>query len=181
MSRIGVQPVTIPTGVKVEINNGQVKVKGPKGELTREFPPVVSVKMDGDSLVVEKLEESKWAASMYGTTRSLVSNMVTGVSDGWRKRLEIHGVGYRAELQGAKLVMSLGFSHPIEMEPPDGITFEVDPKAGTIDVIGADKETVGQVASEIRAWRPPEPYKGKGVRYQGEYVRRKAGKAGKAA
>ena len=180
MSRIGIQPVPIPAGVNVEIKAGVVRVKGPKGELARKFPPVVVVKEDSGNLVVEKVEESIWAQCMYGTTRALINNMVIGVSEGWTKSLEVHGVGYRAELEGKKLVMSLGFSHPVEIESPEHIEFDVDTQAGTIKVLGIDKEVVGQVASEIRAWRPPEPYKGKGVRYQGEYVRRKAGKAGKA-
>jgi len=180
MSRIGIQPVPIPAGVNLEVKAGQVRVKGPKGELAREFPPVVAIKKDGGNIVVEKVGESLWAQAMYGTTRALVNNMVTGVSEGWTKTLEVHGVGYRAELEGKKLVMHLGFSHTVEVEPPEHIEFDVDTRAGTIKVQGIDKEVVGQVAAEIRAWRPPEPYKGKGIRYQGEYVRRKAGKAGKA-
>lgn len=179
MSRIGIQPVVIPSGVKFTLKGGEVKIKGSKGELSRTFPEVVQIQQEGDAITVDRVSDEPWARAMHGTTRALIQNMVTGVSEGWSKTLQVQGVGYRAEMQGNKLILNLGFSHPIEVTPPENIEFEVDQRAGTIVVRGIDKEQVGQVASEIRAWRPPEPYKGKGIRYQGEYVRRKAGKAGK--
>ncbi len=181
MSRIGKLPVTVPAGVTVDINGNSVKVKGPKGELERTFSPQITIEKDGAEIKVTRPSDEPSLRALHGTTRALIGNMVHGVKEGWSKVLEIHGVGYRAELKGSNLVMSLGFSHPVEIVPPEGISFTADPKARTITVTGPNKEVVGQVASEIRGWRPPEPYKGKGVRYQGEHVRRKAGKAGKAA
>ena len=181
MSRIGRKVVALPAGVTVTINGSEVKVKGPKGELSRTFHPDVSVKQDADSLKVERANDERQVRALHGLSRALLSNMVTGVSAGFNKVLQVEGVGYRAEMKGKDLVMALGYSHPVVVNPPAGISFVVDEKARTITVLGADKELVGQVAADVRAWRKPEPYKGKGLRYQGEVVRRKAGKAGKAA
>lgn len=179
MSRIGQQPVTIPDDVTVDVEGDEVKVKGPRGELERKFSEQVSIHRNGDTMVVQRSSDAPTVRALHGTTRALLNNMVVGVTDGWSKVLQIEGVGYRAELEGENLVMSLGFSHPVVVLPPQGIEFEADAKARTVTVQGIDKEQVGRVAAEIRAWRPPEPYKGKGVRYEGEWVRRKAGKAGK--
>jgi large subunit ribosomal protein L6 len=173
--------VPLPKGVSVTINGNEVKVKGPKGELVRAFRPEVSVKQDADGLKVERSSDERTVRALHGLSRALLSNMVTGVNTGFSKVLQIEGVGYRAEMKGKDLVMALGFSHPVTVNPPDGISFAVDEKARTITISGADKELVGQVAADVRAWRKPEPYKGKGLRYMGERVRRKAGKAGKAA
>lgn len=181
MSRIGRKPVTVPKGVTVTINGSEVKVKGPKGELARTFRPEVSIKQEADALVVERSGDERNVRALHGLSRALLNNMVVGVSDGFSKVLQIEGVGYRAEMKGKDLVMALGYSHPVVVPPPPGITFSVDEKARTITIAGADKEQVGQVAADVRKWRKPEPYKGKGLRYQGETVRRKAGKAGKAA
>ncbi len=181
MSRIGRKVVPLPKGVTVTINGSEVKVKGPKGELVRTFRPEVTIKQEADELKVERTNDERSVRALHGLSRALLSNMVTGVHTGFSKVLQVEGVGYRAELKGKDLVMALGFSHPVVVNPPDGITFVVDEKARTITISGADKEMVGQVAADVRAWRKPEPYKGKGLRYQGEYVRRKAGKAGKAA
>ncbi|MBI5828392.1 MAG: 50S ribosomal protein L6, partial [Chloroflexi bacterium] len=178
--RIGRKPVSVPKGVTVTVNGNEVKVKGPKGELTRVFRDEVAVKQEGDSLHVERSGDERQTRALHGLTRALLSNMVVGVSQGFERILQIEGVGYRAELKGKDLVMALGFSHPVTVTPPPSISFKVDEKARTITVAGPDKEQVGQVAADIRAWRKPEPYKGKGLRYQGEHVRRKAGKAGKA-
>ncbi|HLF02852.1 MAG TPA: 50S ribosomal protein L6 [Anaerolineales bacterium] len=180
MSRIGRKVVPVPKGVTVSINGNEVKVKGPKGELTRAFRPEVSVKQEGDELKVERSNDERLVRALHGLSRALLNNMVTGVSNGFSKVLQIEGVGYRAEMKGKDLVMALGFSHPVTVTPPAGIAFVVDEKARTITISGADKELVGQVAADVRGWRKPEPYKGKGLRYQGEFVRRKAGKAGKA-
>lgn len=181
MSRIGRKVIAVPKGVTVAINGSEVKVKGPKGELTRVFRPEVAVKQEGAELKVERSSDERSVRALHGLTRALLNNMVTGVSAGFSKVLQVEGVGYRAELKGKDLVMALGFSHPVTVTPPAGITFVVDEKARTITISGPDKEQVGQVAADVRAWRKPEPYKGKGLRYQGETVRRKAGKAGKAA
>lgn len=181
MSRIGRKVIPIPKGVAITINGNEVKVKGPKGELSREFRPEVSVKQEGTELKVERSNDERSVRALHGLSRALLSNMVTGVSTGFNKVLQIEGVGYRAEMKGKDLVMALGFSHPVTVTPPDGIAFAVDEKARTITISGPDKEQVGQVAADVRAWRKPEPYKGKGLRYLGETVRRKAGKAGKAA
>lgn len=172
-------PIDIPSGVEVQINGAEVKIKGPKGELSKSFPVVVSLKKEGEQLLVERTSDEKFTRSMHGTTRAIVHNMVQGVSEGFSKTLEVHGVGYRAEMKGKTLVLSVGYSHPVEMEPAEGIAFEVDDR-GNIIVNSHDKELLGEIAARIRKVRPPEPYKGKGIRYQGEYVRRKAGKAGKA-
>ena len=179
MSRIGRKPVVIPTGVQVDILGKSVKVKGPKGELTRTFAPQVTIEMGEGGVVVSRPSDLPAMRALHGTTRALINNMVTGVSEGFSKALQIEGVGYRAEMKGKQLVMALGYSHPVPVDPPPGITFAVDDKTKTITISGIDKELVGQVAADVRNWRPPEPYKGKGLRYVGERVRRKAGKAGK--
>ena len=179
MSRIGQAPITIPSGVDVTIEGRMVKVKGPKGELTRTVPSTISVQQVDGQLLVARPDDERDNRALHGLTRSLVNNMVVGVTDGFRKQLEIVGVGYRAEAQGAESIrLALGFSHPVIVKAPAGVTFEV-PVPTQIIVRGADKQQVGQIAAEIRRVRPPEPYKGKGVRYAGERVLRKAGKAGK--
>jgi large subunit ribosomal protein L6 len=179
MSRIGKAPIPVPSGVDVAISGAHISVKGPKGTLERDIPGVITVRQDGDNLVVERPDDERQNRAMHGLVRSLVNNMVLGVTQGFRKELEIVGVGYRATAKGPGAIeLALGFSHPVSITAPDGITFEV-PAPNRIVVTGIDKEAVGQVASDIRAWRKPEPYKGKGVRYAGEYVQRKAGKAGK--
>lgn len=179
MSRIGKLPVEIPSGVEVKIDGSAVTVKGPKGELTREFHPDMKIEMVDNTVLVTRPSDQKQHRSLHGLTRTLVANMVQGVTRGYQKNLEIQGVGYRAALQGNKLVLSLGFSHPVEVVPAEGIEIEV-PRPTQIFIKGINKEMVGQLAANIRDLRPPEPYLGKGVRYQGEHVRRKAGKAGKA-
>ncbi|MGQ9585436.1 MAG: 50S ribosomal protein L6 [Anaerolineae bacterium] len=182
MSRIGLMPIPIPSGVQVTVEPGnQVTVKGPRGSLIRSFSPDLKIEVTDGQVVVARPSDARHHRALHGLTRALLANMVTGVSQGFRKELEIVGVGYRAELQGQKLVLFLGFSHPVEVEPPAGIHFEVDRGGRKFSVLGIDKELVGEVAAKIRAKRPPEPYKGKGVRYVGEYVRVKAGKSGKAA
>jgi len=178
MSRIGKLPIPVPSGVTITVDGSRVDVKGPRGELTREIAPELNLVRDGDTLVVERPGDDKRSRQLHGLTRTLVANMVTGVTTGYRKGLEITGVGYRAQLVGKKLQLNLGYSHPIEIEPPAGITFEVE-NPTRLAVAGIDKELVGHVAARVRAQRKPEPYKGKGVRYSGEVVRRKAGKAGK--
>jgi large subunit ribosomal protein L6 len=178
MSRIGKLPIPVPAGVTVTVAGSRVDVKGPKGELTREIAPELNLVRDGDTLVVERPSDDKRSRQLHGLTRTLVANMVTGVTTGYRKGLEITGVGYRAQLVGKKLQLNLGYSHPIEIDPPAGIAFEVE-NPTRLAVTGIDKELVGHVAARVRAQRKPEPYKGKGVRYAGEVVRRKAGKAGK--
>lgn len=178
MSRIGNKPVQIPSGVTVTLTNNNITVKGPKGELSRELHPDMIVKVEENTLTVERPSDNKLHRSLHGTTRSIISNMVEGVTNGYEKKLELIGVGYRATKQGTKLVLNVGYSHPVEIEPEAGI--EVDVPANTkITVRGIDKERVGALASNIRAVRLPEPYKGKGIRYEGEFVRRKEGKTGK--
>ena len=178
MSRIGKAPVQVPGGVEVSIAEGSVTVKGPKGELTQDLPEGVDVRQEGEEILVERRNDERESRSMHGLFRSLIANMVTGVTDGFRKDLEVVGVGYRATAKGDKaLELALGFSHPVKVQAPEGITFNV-PEPPQIEVHGIDKQLVGQVAANIRRWREPEPYKGKGVRYAGEHVRRKAGKAG---
>jgi large subunit ribosomal protein L6 len=179
MSRIGKKPIAIPKGVQVDIQENTVKVRGPKGELTRAFTPEIAVAVEDGQLVVRRPSDARQVRALHGTTRALLNNMVVGVSAGFTKTLQIEGVGYRAEVKGKQLVMALGFSHPITVDPPAGISFAVDDKARTITVLGIDRELVGQVAANLRGWRPPEPYKGKGLRYLGETIKRKAGKAGK--
>jgi len=178
MSRIGKAPITVPSGVEVSIQGRQVAVKGPKGELDIEVPVDITVRQDGDEILVERSDDERRNRALHGLTRSLVNNMVLGVSEGFSKELEIVGVGYRAAAKGSALELQLGFSHPVNVEAPDGITFDV-PEPTRIIVSGIDKQVVGQVAADIRSHRKPEPYKGKGVRYLGEHVARKAGKAAK--
>jgi large subunit ribosomal protein L6 len=178
MSRIGRMPVTVPSSVEVTIDGRRLTVTGPKGTLTRDLHPDITVSREDGQLVVTRPTEQKTHKQLHGLTRTLVNNMVVGVTDGYRKGLEITGVGYRASKNGEKLQLNLGYSHPIEIDPPQGISFEVE-NPTRLAVIGIDKELVGQVAARVRATRKPEPYKGKGVRYAGEQIRRKAGKAGK--
>ncbi|MBW4621555.1 MAG: 50S ribosomal protein L6 [Cyanosarcina radialis HA8281-LM2] len=178
MSRIGKRPIEIPSKVAVTINGQNVAVKGPKGELSRSLPAEVLVEQEGEKIVVTRRNESRPARQRHGLSRTLVANMVEGVSQGFQRRLEIIGVGYRAQVQGRNLVLTVGYSHPVQIEPPDGVQFAVETNTNVI-VSGIDKELVGNTAARIRAVRPPEPYKGKGIRYAGEVVRRKAGKAGK--
>ncbi|MDQ1323199.1 MAG: large subunit ribosomal protein [Chloroflexota bacterium] len=178
MSRIGRLPITVPAGVDITLDGRIITVAGPKGTLTRQLPPRMLIEREGDVLTVVRPTESKMDKSLHGLTRSLVNNMVVGVTSGYRKGLEIVGVGYRAQKVGDKLTLALGYSHPVEIDPPAGISFELETPL-KLAVVGIDKELVGQTAAKVRATRKPEPYKGKGVRYAGEKVRRKAGKAGK--
>jgi len=178
MSRIGRQPVALPAGVQVDISEtNHVVVKGPKGQLERQFPATMTLRREDGQVVVERPNDEGKQRALHGLSRSLLNNMVTGVTEGFTKTLEVQGVGYRAQLQGSNLQLALGFSHPVFVNPPSGITFAVE--GPRIHVQGIDNEHVGQVAANIRKLRPPEPYKGKGIRYLGERVRRKAGKAGK--
>jgi large subunit ribosomal protein L6 len=179
MSRIGRAPIPLPEGVAVEIAGTTVTVNGPRGSLKRTLPEPIQIRQDDGQLLVERPDDERRNRALHGLARSLLANMVTGVANGYTKELEIVGVGYRATAAGpSRIDLALGFSHPVFVEAPEGITFEV-PAPTRIIVSGIDKEAVGQVAADIRAWRKPEPYKGKGVRYLGEHVRRKAGKAGK--
>ena len=178
MSRIGKMPIAVPAGVEVTIDGATVTVKGPKGELTRSFAEMLTISLNDGVLTVERPDDSREAKSLHGLTRTLLHNMVEGVSTGFSKKLQLVGVGYRAAKKGNDLEMQLGFSHPVLIECPENITFEC-PSQTEIIVSGISKEQVGQVAANIRKWRKPEPYKGKGIRYEGENVRRKAGKAGK--
>jgi large subunit ribosomal protein L6 len=178
MSRIGNKPVEVPDGVDVKIDGKAVTVKGAKGQLNRTFNERIGFDMDNGTVMVTRPDDTRESRALHGLSRALLANMVIGVSDGYRKELEIQGVGYRASLKGTDIELLVGFSHPVTVEAPEGITFEV-PEPTRILVSGIDKEQVGQVAADIRKVRPPEPYKGKGIRYAGEYVRRKAGKAGK--
>ena len=178
MSRIGLSPIPVPSGVDVTISGQALTVKGPKGSLDRTLPGAITIRQDGDVLLVERPDDERNSRALHGLARSLVNNMVVGVSQEFTKELEIIGVGYRAVLQGNSLDMALGFSHPVKVDAPDGISFEV-PVPSRIIVRGIDKELVGQVAANIRKLRKPEPYKGKGVRYLGEHVARKAGKTAK--
>jgi len=175
MSRIGKQPIALPDGVEVQVESGLVKVKGPKGELEEQVSRDMTVKQENGSVMVTRPSDRGEHRALHGLTRSLIYNMVQGVTEGFEKRLEIQGVGYRAQLQGKKLVMSLGYSHQVEIEAPEGIDFEV-PAPTQVVVRGISKQVVGETAANIRKQRPPEPYKGKGIRYQGEYVARKVGK-----
>lgn len=179
MSRVGRLPIEVPAGVEVKINGSYVKIKGPKGEMEYTFSPEITIKQEDGTIVVERPTDQPTHRALHGTTRSVINNMVVGVSKGFERVLEIEGVGYRAEMSGKNLVVNVGYSHPVVVEPPEGISFDVDMKVRQIKVLGFDKQAVGQVAADIRKIRPPEPYKGKGIRYQGEYVRRKPGKAGK--
>lgn len=178
MSRIGKRPITVPNKVTVTINGSNVAVKGPKGELTRVLPAAVSVEQEGETILVKRRDESRASRQMHGLSRTLVANMVEGVSQGFQRRLEIQGVGYRAQVQGRNLTLNVGYSHPVQIEPPEGVQIAVENNTNVI-VSGYNKEEVGNTAAKIRAVRPPEPYKGKGIRYAGEMVRRKAGKTGK--
>jgi large subunit ribosomal protein L6 len=179
MSRIGKKPIELPEKVEVDIRGSEVTVKGPKGTLQRPMSPDMRIKVEDGVLTVERPTDHRNHRSLHGLTRALLANMVQGVSEGFSKTLEIVGTGYRAEMQGETLILYLGYSHPIEFPPPDGISFEVPRGGRMVTVQGYDKELVGEIAARIRRQRPPEPYKGKGVRYEGEYVRRKAGKAGR--
>lgn len=178
MSRIGKRSISIPQKVTVTITGQHVAVKGPKGELSRTLPPEVEVVQEGDSIQVNRRNDSRTARQRHGLCRTLVANMVEGVAQGFQRRLEIQGVGYRAQVQGRNLNLAVGYSHPVQIVPPDGIQFAVENNTNVL-VSGIDKEIVGNIAAQIRAVRPPEPYKGKGIRYAGEVIRRKAGKAGK--
>ncbi len=177
MSRIGKQPIPVPSAVTVDIDGSHVSVTGPRGSLSRQIDPDIRLHLEDDRVVVTRPTDEPRARAMHGLTRALLANMVAGVDVGFRRTLELVGVGYRAQLQGSKLVHALGFSHSVQVEPPAGISFSVE--GPRIHIEGIDKEKVGQVAADIRKLRPPEPYLGKGVRYQGEQVRRKAGKSGK--
>ena len=177
MSRVGKQPVSVPTGVECKMTETLFKVKGPKGQLERELHANMKVEISNDQVVVTRPSDGRVDRSLHGLTRTLINNMVVGVTDGFSKSLSIVGVGYKVELKGKNLNLSLGYSHPIDFPAPKGIEFEVDSKKNTIAVKGIDKERVGQTAAEIRMLRPPEPYKGKGVMYVGERIQRKAGKA----
>jgi large subunit ribosomal protein L6 len=179
MSRIGKRPISIPAKVQVAIDGTKVVVKGPKGELSRNLPVNVILSQEGETLLVTRRDETRTSRQLHGLSRTLVANMVEGVSQGFQRRLEIQGVGYRAQLQGRNLLLNMGYSHQVQIEPPDGIQFAVEGTTN-VTVSGYDKEIVGNIAAKIRAVRPPEPYKGKGIRYAGEVVRRKAGKTGKS-
>lgn len=181
MSRIGKKPVPVPDGVKVKIDGSLVEVQGPRGQLARTFHPDMQIAMADGQIEVGRPSDNRQHRALHGLTRALLANMVKGVTDGFRKTLVVEGVGYRAEMAGKVLMLYLGFSHPIRVEPPATIKLSADPKARTITVEGPDREQVGQIAALIRKLRPPEPYKGKGIRYEGEVVRRKAGKAGKVS
>ena len=178
MSRIGNKPITIPDGVEVTLNDRVITVKGPKGTLTREITAPINVKVDGNLITVERPNDDPKNRSLHGLNRALINNMITGVKEEYKKELEINGVGYRAQKQGKKLVLTLGYSHPVEMIEPEGITFDV-PNPNQIIVRGIDKELVGQTAAVVRTKRPPEVYRGKGIKYADEHIRRKEGKTGK--
>jgi len=180
VSRIGRLPVTVPSNVKVDIQGSLLKVNGPQGELSRQFSPSMDITVENNQILVKRPTDSPEHRALHGTTRAVISNMVTGVSTGFNIVLEIDGVGYRAEMDGEKLVLFLGYSHPVVIEPPAGVKFEVDTKTRQVKISGRDKEQIGQVATNIRTYRPPEPYHGKGIKYLGEKIRRKAGKSGKA-
>ena len=180
MSRIGRKPINIPAGVEVKLNGSEVTVKGPKGTLTQSFSPNMAISQEGAEILVTRPDDNKENRSLHGLTRTLIHNMVVGVTEGFSKTLEVQGVGYRVQKQGKDLVMNLGYSHPVVVSENEDIKLEA-PNANTIVVSGIDKQKVGQFAAEVREKRPPEPYKGTGIRYQGEYVRHKEGKAGKGA
>lgn len=178
MSRIGRAPITVPAGVEVTIDGSTVTVKGPKGTLTKTMHSNMAIAMEGNVITVTRPDDNKENRSLHGLTRTLIANMIEGVANGYKKELEINGIGYRAEVKGKDLVMKIGFSHDVIMTAPEGVTVEA-PSANKVIVSGADKQVVGQFAAEIREKRPPEPYKGKGIKYVDEYIRRKEGKAGK--
>jgi large subunit ribosomal protein L6 len=173
--------VAVPNGVQINVQGSDVHVKGPKGELKRTFSPLLGIALENGELVITRKSDDPKERALHGTTRAVIANMVHGVSSGFEVVLEVQGVGYRAELQGKDLALFVGYSHPVKMSPPDGVSFEVDQKTRQVKVLGYDREVVGQTAAEIRRIRPPEPYHGKGIRYLGEKIRRKAGKAGKGA
>jgi large subunit ribosomal protein L6 len=173
--------VAVPNGVQINVQGSDVHVKGPKGEMKRTFSPQIGIALENGELLITRKSDDPKERALHGTTRAVIANMVHGVSSGFERVLEVQGVGYRAELQGKDLALFVGYSHPVKMTPPDGISFEVDLKTRQVKVLGYDREVVGQTASEIRRVRPPEPYHGKGIRYLGEKIRRKAGKAGKGA
>ena len=179
MSRVGRLPVVVPSGVDVNIEGSQVKVKGPKGEMAFTFSPQIEISLKENEILVNRPSDAREMRSLHGTTRALIQNMVTGVTEGFQKELQLVGVGYRANMEGNNLVLNVGYSHPVVVEPPQGITFDVGERNQQIFISGIDKQVVGQIAADIRKVRPPEPYKGKGIRYKDEYIRRKAGKAGK--
>jgi large subunit ribosomal protein L6 len=179
VSRIGRLPIAVPAGVQVDVNGSFVKVKGPKGEMKRDFSPLIGIALENGQIAITRRSDVPAERALHGTTRAVLHNMIHGVSSGFEKILEWDGVGYRAELSGKNLMLYMGYSHPVTIEPPAGISFEVDAKTRQIKVIGFDKEVVGQTASDIRKVRPVEPYLGKGLHYLGEKVRRKAGKSGK--
>ena len=181
MSRIGRLPVVVPNGVQVNVQGSNIHVKGPKGELKRSFSTLMDIALEDGQVVIKRKSDNATERALHGTTRAVIANMIHGVSSGFERALQVEGVGYRAELQGKDLALFVGYSHPVKMEPPAGISFEVDQKTRIIKVLGYDREVVGQTAAEIRGVRPPEPYHGKGIRYVGEKIRRKAGKAGKGA
>ena len=181
MSRVGRMPLAIPEGVEVQIEGQRVRVKGPKGELEQEFRPELTIKEDNGVLLVTRSSDEPSIRALHGLTRSLLNNMILGTTQGFEKTLEVQGVGYRAELKGKSQMLYVGFSHPVEVQPPEGIHFSVEGKGDIIKITGFDRQLVGQVAADVRKNRPPEPYKGKGIRYVGEHVRRKAGKAGRVA
>ena len=181
MSRVGRMPVAIPAGVSINVQDSHVRVTGAKGEMTRSFDPDMRISVDNGQVVVQRPSDVRRHRALHGLTRSLINNMVLGVSQGFDRTLQIEGVGYRAEMKDKKLVLHVGFSHPVVFDPPTGISFVVEKGSRTVIVSGIDKELVGEIAARVRRVRPPEPYKGKGIRYVNEHVRRKAGKAGKAA
>jgi large subunit ribosomal protein L6 len=181
VSRIGRLPVAVPNGVQINVQGSDVHVKGPKGEMKRTFSPQMGIALENGEVIVTRKSDDPKERALHGTTRAVIANMVHGVSSGFEIVLQVEGVGYRAELQGKDLALFVGYSHPVKVPPPAGITFDVDPKTRLIKVQGYDREVVGQTAAEIRRVRPPEPYHGKGIRYAGEKIRRKAGKAGKGA
>lgn len=181
MSRIGRLPVDVPAGVQVNVQGSNVHIKGPKGELQRTFSSLIGIALEENQVVVSRNSDKPEERALHGTTRAVIANMVHGVSTGFEIVLEVEGVGYRSEMDGNTLVLHVGYSHPVRFEPPAGISFEADQKTRQVKVLGFDREVVGQTAAEIRRVRPPEPYHGKGIRYAGERIRRKAGKAGKGA
>jgi large subunit ribosomal protein L6 len=179
MSRIGKAPIQVPGPVKVNVKGDTVQVEGPKGKLSQTFHPEMAIELEDGVLTVKRPSDSRDHRSLHGLTRALLNNMVVGVSDGFSRILIIEGVGYRAEMKGSTLVLNVGYSHPVEFDPPKDVKYDVEDRGKKIIISGIDKQVIGELAAQIRKQRPPEPYKGKGVRYQGEYVRRKAGKAGK--
>lgn len=179
MSRIGKAPITLPKDVKVKVDGSNVAVSGRKGSLEQTFHPAMTIEVNDGVVQVSRPDDERLNRSLHGLTRSLINNMVLGVSEGFSKKLRVEGVGYRAEMSGKTLVLSVGYSHPVEFEPPADVSFEVEDRGKTIIINGIDKQVVGEISAQIRKKRPPEPYKGKGIRYDGEHIRRKAGKAGK--